>query len=136
MCTLKGTSFTTFSFAFSGSRECAYSTANTVSCETRVYDINTRGYSYQKKIHRLDCQRVRWQVTTFNPTISSNQRSKQKHRKNNMSIWSARLRVKGASKPTSWIFTKFSGPLVTATALTLLLESFVWKKTIQSQHFS
>ena len=38
--------FATFSFAFSGSRECAYSSAHTVSCEKIVYNINTRVYSY------------------------------------------------------------------------------------------
>jgi len=37
--------------SFSGSRRCAYaySTAHTVNCEKRVYDINTTVYSYFTK---------------------------------------------------------------------------------------
>jgi len=59
-----------------------------------------------------------------------NQRYKQKHLKNNISTWPARLTVKGASKPMSRFPPTFSGALVDATASTLLLESFAEKKTI------
>jgi len=31
---------------FFDSRECAYSNVHTVSCEKRIYDINTRVYLY------------------------------------------------------------------------------------------
>ena len=53
---------------------------------------------------------------------------KQKHRKNNMSIWPASLSVKGALKLGSWVSPTFSGALVNTTVLTLLLKSFAGKK--------
>jgi len=58
-------------------------------------------------MQKLDCiltkkkyftgERVTWQEITLTGTIR-NQRYKQKHLKNNMSIWPAMLSVKGASK--------------------------------------
>jgi len=53
-----------------------------------------------------------------------------------MSIWPASLSVKGASKLMSWFPPTFSGVLVDATVLTLLLKSFAEKKTFQSRRFS
>jgi len=45
---------------FSGSRECAYSNAHTVSCEKRIYDINTGVYFYLEKIfHSLESDSAR-----------------------------------------------------------------------------
>jgi len=45
-----------------------------------------------------------------------------------MSIWPARLSVESASKLMSWFSPTFSGALVNATALTLLLEGFAGKQ--------
>jgi len=53
-----------------------------------------------------------------------------------MSIWPASLSVKGASKLTSLFLPTFSGALVNATALTLLLESFAGKKTFNRGVFA
>ena len=44
-----------------------------------------------------------------------------------MSIWPAKLSVKVVSKIMSWFSPSYSGALVNATALTLLLESFARK---------
>ena len=44
-----------------------------------------------------------------------------------MSIWPASLSMKGASKLVSWVLPAFSGTLVNATVLTLLLKSFAEK---------
>ena len=45
-----------------------------------------------------------------------------------MSIWPASLIMKGVSKLMSWVLSTFSGALVNATVLTLLLKSFARKK--------
>jgi len=72
------------------------------------------------------------QETTFTRTISTNQRLQQKQRKKNISIWPAKLSVKVVSKLMSWFSPSYSGALVNATTLMLLLESFA-KKAIQSR---
>jgi len=38
--------FAMYLFVFCGSRECAYSSAHTLSCEKIVFDAKTRLYSY------------------------------------------------------------------------------------------
>ena len=53
---------------------------------------------------------------------------KQKHKKKNMSKWLARLSVKVVSKLMSCLL--FSGAVLNATALTLLLESFASKSDL------
>jgi len=60
---------------------------------------------------------------------------KRKHQKNNMSIWPASPSVKGASKLMSWFSPTFSGALVNATVLTLLLKSFDEKKNVSVTAF-
>jgi len=52
-----------------------------------------------------------------------------------MSIWPASLSVKGASKLMSWFPPTFSGVLVDATVLTLLLKSFAEKKNVSVAAF-
>jgi len=63
------------------------------------------------------------QETTFTRTISRNQRLQTKTPEKEHKIWPARLSVKVVSKLMSWFSPSFSGALVNATALTLLLGS-------------
>jgi len=47
--------------------EIQYSTAYTVGCEKRVYNINTTVYSYQEKyFHRLESDSIIYQFLTKN----------------------------------------------------------------------
>jgi len=52
-----------------------------------------------------------------------------------MSIWLARLSVKGASEFISRFSPTFSGAPVNPTVLTLLLQKHCWKKMFQSRCF-
>jgi len=88
--------FARFPFVFSGSRECAYSNAHTVSCEKRIYDINAGVHFYQEKMfHRLESDSAR---NNIQPNNKQKPEIIKKHREKNMSIWPASLSVKVVSK--------------------------------------
>jgi len=80
-------------------------------------------FYYEKIFHRLESDSAR---NNIHPNNKQKPEIKKKHRKKNMSIWPARL-CESRFQINVLIFTSFSGALVNATALTLLLESFARK---------
>ena len=73
----------------------------------RVFETLTQDCILIKKGYFTGYRVIR-QETKLTRTIRRNQRYKQKHLKNNMSIWPARLSVQGASKLMSWFPPTFS----------------------------
>jgi len=88
----------------------------------------------KKYFHKLESDSARNNIHPNNkqkPEITNKNTGK-----NDMSIWPASLSVKVVSKLMSWFSPSFSGFLINATVLTLLLESFAGKKTFLSWRFS